>query len=192
MNHTPEAVAYHEAGHAVIALAMRISVEHATIRKMGESLGHVMPHLSLDDLFDEVLPYSGRKEIIFDLAGPVAECMLLRCKEDELFNFPEVSEAYEKCRTGVADGVECNKLFAHYIRQANRILLRRWREVELIARSLISRNQLSGQQIRWLISHCPRTGVICEGCGSWLKDQRELTGHYLGMHKFVMERPRHD
>jgi ATP-dependent Zn protease len=65
-----KALAYHEAGHAVIARMLGISIEYATLRALdgdARALAHSAAHLAPDDL--EAL----EKDAIVALAGPTAQ-----------------------------------------------------------------------------------------------------------------------
>jgi ATP-dependent Zn protease len=143
-------IAYHEAGHAVVAYRLGIEVEHVTIVPDHDSRGHFV-HA---DLFCAPGCGSDRanleRAIKISLAGPLAQARLLR----RLDRRRGGRQDYD-CASGLARylaGSAGEREFLRYQERRTHALVDHfWNEIELVAQALIERDQLSGAEVKDII-----------------------------------------
>lgn len=165
-------VAFHEAGHAVIAHLRSEAVLHASIVPSHESLGRVTQLALLGKptprcdpgLRERVL---SRIEIL--LAGPAAEAQRLArlAGPHDLLNravalFDETADGQEDLKSAIRlakavsfSGTEAKHL-VHFLhrRVAGRFSAheRIWQAVEMLAVALVEHGELHGSHVHWVIS----------------------------------------
>jgi ATP-dependent Zn protease len=143
-------IAYHEAGHAVVAHRLGVEVEHVTIVPDHTSRGHFV-HA---DLFCARGLGSDRanleRAIAIYLAGPLAQARLLR----RLDRRRGGRQDYD-CASGLARylaGAAGEREFLRYQERRTHALVEHyWNEIELVAQALIKRDQLSGPEVKDII-----------------------------------------
>ena len=149
-------IAYHEAGHAVVAHRLGVEVEHVTIVPDHTSRGHI----THGDLFCTHGRGSDRanleRAIAICLAGPLAQAWLLR--------------RYSERRCGGRQDYDCASGLARYLagsagereflrcqeRRTHALVEQYWNEIELVARALLERDQLSGAEVKHIIEEPER------------------------------------
>jgi ATP-dependent Zn protease len=144
-------IAYHEAGHAVVAHRLGVEVEHVTIVPDHTSRGHFVH----DDLFCARGLGSDRanleRAIAICLAGPLAQAWLLRRYSERRC---DGRQDYD-CASGLARylaGAAGEREFLRYQERRTHALVERyWNEIELVAQALIERDQLSGAEVKDII-----------------------------------------
>lgn len=145
---TTDAVAYHEAGHAVVALAIGVDVVAAVLLRDpngGEPGGGVTP------CSKERGRNRAREDESIALAGPVAEARYHQLQFGGDFK-------HWLCRslTGNTDG-DMHKLAgqgaldADQIEFVDGVLCDQWQQVARLAQSLLQKSKLSGAEIRSLL-----------------------------------------
>lgn len=141
MPHSPKrrSTAYHEAGHAVVALALGIPFSYVTVIRRGDSLGHI----SLGDLerHQATVGWSdqeirARASIVF-AAGAEAE---------RIAGIPSGGWSGDKASvTRLA--IHPERLWAFSGVAAAELLLLRWEMVEAVAEQLLARRVLTENHV---------------------------------------------
>ena len=160
---TDESIAYHEAGHAVVALRLGLPFSSATIVASDEYLGAVMTSASrrrgrrITDL-DE-------KHVMWDIAGPLSERMFTGYDGD--FTEPEITRALDLCEgritieasldDGYLDTEKAVQRLGKLIDKTQRILKKDWDLVVIIAQALLAERTLSRQKIRAIVERARKT-----------------------------------
>ncbi len=148
-----EATAYHEAGHAVAALALRVRFKHVTIipnEEEGEA-GHLelgRAHMNaMVTGADKVL----RKHLIITLAGEACQAV----REGGRLELPQGSYRSDRGTVGNLllayspfDEVRQQVWFEEGEREALDLIRNRWSAVEAVASALLEHSRLSYAQVR--------------------------------------------
>jgi len=132
--------AYHEAGHAVIAILLDVPFSSMDIAPDG--LGGCVDFLYYDrlDLID-------KRQFLCDIAGPIAERWFrARVHRDEDGLDPEILETYYVLRRGFIEETAL-QLLEFYMQLAGDILKLHWSQVQLIAETLLERNRLTRREV---------------------------------------------
>lgn len=149
------ATAYHEAGHAVVAYRLGAEVRHVTIVPDHDSRGH----FAHGDLFCALGRGSDRanleRAIKICLAGPLAQKRFRRrsyCRRNGRQDYD--------CATGLARylaGSAGEREFLRYQERRTHALVEHyWNEIELVARALLERDELSGTEVKNIIEEPER------------------------------------
>jgi hypothetical protein len=149
---TDRATAIHEAAHAVIALALGVAVDYATVIADDDDVGHVLTGQARSEQpGDAVATFDGLvADAIISLAGPLAE----------LHDNPSASDA-EAWRGDIADIIERivtaldllggdadpAELIEGLHDQAARLVDENWHQIERLAEALQRDGFLTGDQI---------------------------------------------
>jgi hypothetical protein len=112
------AVAYHEAGHAVLHVLAGQQVESVTIVPTKEYLGQTR-------LASSAQPVDGYRTLICLLAGPVAEALTTGCVNHE----------------GATDDLE------QIVGLVKPLLMRGWYQIDWVAQALLAKKSLTGDEV---------------------------------------------
>ncbi|MDM8519877.1 hypothetical protein QUF64_07500 [Anaerolineales bacterium HSG6] len=151
-NPTKEEVAYHEAGHAVIAHYLGIAIDYATIEPNKNIVGQVRYTISLDKL-----PPS--QQVMITLAGPIAEDMVTASPRfvtfEDLMTY-SASDGHGVLRVinKYQDQVDMD---GHY--EVATYLLNKYRPaVEAVAQALLDEGKLLGENLVAMIDASRKSG----------------------------------
>jgi len=153
---TLEAIAYHEAGHVVAHIVLKIPLESAMIRPMWGVEGSLGGVTTVHDRWSKK---SWReKEYVCILAGPICQCMVSRNpywwkSGGKVCASPEIFEVLDSLRKSCPTEDEAVRRFQYYVNWTERMLVRFSAKVHLIAAALIDNEHLTSEQIRWLFIH---------------------------------------
>ncbi len=142
-----EATAYHEAGHAVMALALGRPVAHVSVRPGREFLGTCAFGKAVFRPSEDWL----EREALIALAGAAAEA---RRTGEYAWNAAARDQVYAEAlalqRAGGAR--QANRLLRRLLAKAEHLLAREenWRAVERLAAELLRRGEISGRTARHL------------------------------------------
>jgi hypothetical protein len=154
--------AYHEAGHVVMAFALRRAVRHVSIVPDDSSDGRLVKH-KLTDNFHPDYESDARtrrlveREIMICLAGGVALAKFQGNRrdlgDDQDWRHAVYLADYVSSGVGgyVGDDGEATVAYLRWLQVRAKILLSlpwHWRAVEEIAQSLVERKELSGREAR--------------------------------------------
>lgn len=145
-------LAYHEAGHACIALTLGVEVFYATIRPRYEDAGHVLQQA--------IGTLTVHDALLITLAGPSAQRRhfpLLRVFADDLedpMGRYDTAQARALLRAlhgsdSTADDAITDAL-AQWRTRADRVVERHWPWIKAVAEALEQRQRLSGDEIAQL------------------------------------------
>lgn len=150
-----EATAYHEAGHAVVALALGRLVQEISVLPRRDRLGHCQHRKarlrSAADLLEN--------EALIALAGVVAEA---RFTGVYAWNMAATDLRYVRDLVVQRVGPRrAERLERRLIAKAEHVLAQEghWRAVELIAAELVKRGSISGRAARHLFEQGVRDGA---------------------------------
>jgi hypothetical protein len=147
----PEAVAYHAAGHAVMAFHLRRGIKYVTIESDERAARHLqetkMPGFR-PDLKDQKAKIED--QILISLAGPQAEKM-----KTGRWNSKSAAGDYQ-CAVDLGlyvcpEGGELNTYLRWLGIRCARLVELRWREIEALAAELLVHKRLGARRIRAII-----------------------------------------
>jgi hypothetical protein len=149
---TAQATAYHEAGHAVMALALGRPVDRVTVRARADRLGTCFFGKAVFRPSEDWL----EREILIALAGPAAEA---------LHTGEYAWEEGERDRTYAYDlalqraggsARQAQKLERRMLAKVEHLLAKEgnWRAVERLAAELLRVGEISGRAARHLFNEC--------------------------------------
>jgi hypothetical protein len=159
-----QCTAYHEAGHAVAALALDRAVKRVSIVPDGEReiLGHCLntrlpswfqPDVYRYDIMDNRTRLALEREILVLLSGPVAEARF-KGRHNWRGARGDISAAYQLAGYLCSSTRETNKYIDWLIERVRNLLDSyhgtRWRAVRYIARELLSKKTINGKTTREL------------------------------------------
>jgi hypothetical protein len=150
--HPRERTAYHEAGHIVAAIEKGIRISYATIVPTKTRKGYVQPVGRLVPKDPDLQRTFVEKEIIFLLAGPAAEQMLVG-RESIGDKLDDVRvEEFLAC---LHSDPQVRKAYLIYLMKlVGQILVHDWDLVTALAQALMSRGVLTGDEIDKLVVDC--------------------------------------
>lgn len=156
---SPTVVAYHEAGHAVVAKCLGVAVRRATIIPEDGSAGHVL-HTRMSRKMSEAIEFADRfslsrlqaeKRVMVSLAGELAQ---RRFDPNSVHpdhgagdreHIAHILERYAGCDS---DGViDMRKHYALLEEWTDQLLAQKWYLVQAVADALVERRTLSKQEI---------------------------------------------
>jgi ATP-dependent Zn protease len=147
-----QAIAYHEAGHAVIACHYHRAVEHVTIVPEKDSLGHVQQGHSSAKIRPDI-DWNNKtekwieREIEITLAGPIAESEFTGREV-------KIEGTDRKTAIDLAWRMYEGKVLTAYwnfMTEKTRAVVKSpivWAQIEAVAHALVDRRKLNGSQIR--------------------------------------------
>lgn len=145
-----EATAYHEAGHAVASVRLERSISYVTIIPKGDSLGHVR-YRGRSNRSESSWRGEGflTRDAITTLAGPLAE----RRYRGRGNHIGATSDYHTLSDTALhhLGNVEVANTWLRYCQARAVALLNApgvWDQVEAVARELLARNALTGDEVR--------------------------------------------
>ena len=131
-----EIAAYHEAGHAVVALALSVTALHVSIKPSGDSLGRVIHH---------GLPAPDDDSAVFiSLAGPFAQKRFAP-ESNWLTSDIAIVEQIVAKRGGTA--AETKKHLMALCDHALRIVDYFWNDIQVTAQALLKHRTMTGNEI---------------------------------------------
>jgi ATP-dependent Zn protease len=148
-----EATAYHEAGHAVMALALGRPVDRVSVRPNSEMLGVCHFRKPVFRPSEDWL----EREILIALAGLAAEARHTGVYAwDEAGRDRRYVEELALQRAGSAK--QAARLERRLLSKAEHVLSQdgNWRAVERLAAELLRRGEVSGRAARHLFEECQR------------------------------------
>jgi hypothetical protein len=156
-----EATAYHEAGHAVVSLALRRAVRRVSIIADDDTLGRCSSN-PIGDWFRPDFNISGRErniietETIILLAGFHAEARFAG-RRNHVGAASDMHKAVELL-TWLAEGEALEKYLAWLnVRSKNLVNTpQNWRAIEYVARELLAPRKISGRAVRQLYRQAQR------------------------------------
>ena len=146
------AMAYHEAGHAVACYYMHVKINSATIIPDEVSLGHVRPENMFRGLNPEA-DLSGRvrlqieRAIIISLAGMAAQRRFSKRSWRQYHGSSDFRSAGDLALYIGGDGAGATA-FLHWLQlRADQLVEAQWRDIECVARALMKRKTMTGDEI---------------------------------------------
>ena len=137
MERQREIAAYHEAGHAVVALALSVKALHVSIEPMGNSAGRVTHH---------GLPAPDEDSAIFiALAGPIAQRRF--APESEWLAGSDVAIVDQIIAKHGGTAAQNKKRLASLCEHANQIVEYFWRDIAVAAKALLKHKTMTGNEI---------------------------------------------
>jgi hypothetical protein len=132
----PNIAAHHEAGHAVIALALSVTHLHASIEARGNSVGRVTHH-GLPPLDDD-------SAMLIALAGPLAQKRF--APESEWFtgDFAVVDQIIAK---SAGRATQRDERLVSLCEHADQMIEYFWDDIAVTAKALLRHKSMSGDQI---------------------------------------------
>lgn len=128
--------AHHEAGHAVVALALSVTRLHVSIEPMGNSLGRVAHH--------GLPPPDDNSAMLIALAGPLAQRRLAPESEWLTSDFASVDQIIAKSGGTTAQRDQRLKSLCE---QADQMINYFWDDITVTAETLLKRKTMTGDEI---------------------------------------------
>jgi hypothetical protein len=150
-----EEVAYHEAGHAVVAFALKLGVKRLTIDPEGGAAGSV-EHLRASFSNDQMNEYEEKygkarlrirvePDLVVFLAGEIAQSMAGPSYDG---SWEDRGDAINRAER-FCDSIEETEAYVSWLHvRASDLLRRHWLAVEAVARALLERKTLIGAVAR--------------------------------------------
>ena len=181
--------AYHEAGHAVVALLLGIEITEVFINRQQPDSGRVLfrvaslyPQHRRASWVDAPFRWArllsfDQRNAVFTLAGPLAEAKLLGKPLRTLGSIGDLEVVHQLVRStntpsgqihGVVD-LGANMFFERTIRRTRRILSRPpvWAAVTEVASNLLSWHRLTSddvaEMVQWAFGGCRQMGLFAGG-----------------------------
>jgi ATP-dependent Zn protease len=165
---TIDAVAHHEAGHAVAAAVLGVPFDYATIQGNREknTLGHTMfapPPITMrgGDQWSEILDEltedrDSRSRIICALVGRRAEEKFLGAKVESGFagDYRIVLRLFRCMGVRNQDG----RLYRELDGEATRLVATHWPEVTAVAKGLMDKERLSANEVKGIVGKIQESG----------------------------------
>lgn len=152
-------VAYHEAGHAVVRVALGLEPCPVEIRTDGTGLAHGTERLEHGDR------WIIERQILWTLAGPVAEARAARCSLISVFWGGGASD-WAHARERLATPCPYLNDLDSYEQWARELVGEHWQGIERVAVALLERGRLDGSTVADLAGlDLPRRETLA-ACGS--------------------------
>jgi ATP-dependent Zn protease len=152
--HNLKRTAYHEAGHAVMAMAKGCALRRISIRPRGDLLGSTMAGTR------RVGPVADQKNIAVALAGHIGEQMAVGKLAAAALegSLDDMTAAYKLMRRrGFKTHAAQEQEYWRVGLAVHDELRARWRAVRALARALLEREHLSGKEARRIIREALET-----------------------------------
>ena len=151
-----EAMAYHEAAHAVVAHALGVKLKSATIvppAVQGGELPHRSPLRGLKLEIDgtERTRLDAQHAIAVCLAGFIAHRRQRPQTWREFQGRSDVEEAFDLALRAYGSGELASSMIAAVLHQTIGLVQRRWGDIEVVAAALLDRRKLTGREIDQLL-----------------------------------------
>jgi ATP-dependent Zn protease len=147
-----DAIAYHEAGHAVACIKLRVRVRKATIIPVdADVLGHVSHAnvyggVRLDIETSDRARLRAERDILIALAGDAAERKF--CKRRRFGGGADYERAVDAA-LHLCSSAKATEAFVNWLAVAAADLVEsQWAAIERVAKALIERKTLTGAQVR--------------------------------------------
>ncbi|MDG2014018.1 MAG: hypothetical protein P8J33_10955 [Pirellulaceae bacterium] len=154
-----ERTAYHEAGHAVMAIRYKISFKYVTIEpsESEDTLGHVKfreypTWLDLENVDERTNRWS-EKRILVSLAGQAAECHLIG-RENWIGAGQDWENAVSIAAKRFDPASKTLGPYLNYLRERVKeeiASLQNWDDIEALASELLEQKRLSARAVRQLL-----------------------------------------
>lgn len=144
-----ESIAYHEAGHAVIAIKLNVPVEYSSIIPTDEYDGATKYKKVSYSSIEEMAVYINNKIIVM-LSGAIA-AEKFKNVESSLCAMNDYNEA-SKLIEGVYGVEQKDKNLALFLIEARKSVIHYEKKIEAVANELIVKRKLSGEQIERLLT----------------------------------------
>lgn len=152
-----EQVAYHEAGHAVVARWLHLKFKMVTIVPGEDSLGHLLHVPTPRSENPELNPWTDRMRLQMEryamcaLAGVAAQRRLRPSSVRSYHGSVDYANVVKRLDCFAGDDKEITlwaRLLAHRVRN---LIALRWPAVEAVAAALLERKRLTGDEVRDVI-----------------------------------------
>lgn len=147
-------VAYHEAGHAVMAIALGINLQKVTLIPENDSAGHCkLEKISVGDGADDSPRACKRIESLamISLAGAIAQRIQNRRSLRHYRSMPDYKSACDAAMALNGSGRQ-EAAWLKWIEIRTEDILRfRWRAVEALSQELVLRRTLKGSEARAVV-----------------------------------------
>lgn len=181
---TRHAVAYHEAGHAVVGVRLRWAIKEVSIVRTADTFGHIIhPRSSVDYWAAEEVASQRRRsgidprsvadplgdpahsrlrlarariDIAVRLAGPKAEKRFTGKWNDDVGGFDRFQVLDLALQLAHELSVTADRIIVHESVRASRLLDANWPCVEAVAAALLERDQLTGREVRVIVNAAMR------------------------------------
>jgi hypothetical protein len=153
--------AYHEAGHAVAAAALRLGLSYVTVAECEDSWGHCS-HPTPRRVKELGFSYASerwlRRQMVATYAGPVAQLRMMGLRSVDEEGWVELSGATDDLAriVGLAEAISSDEgrqlravRAAH--ERADRVVARHWSAVHAVAAMLLERERVSGREVRCIV-----------------------------------------
>lgn len=166
------AVAFHEAGHAVVSVCERMPVVRVTIVPDGDTdgvcVGRPWPASRSPEFFNDSRTKTRlRKQIRVLFAGPIAEARSQGTKDWDLDENSWDAQSIAECALEHSHD-RATELCAAEQRHAEVLVTEHWAAIAAVAEALLNRGILSGRRVRELVKRsaaCGRLGIDGAGIG---------------------------
>jgi hypothetical protein len=166
-------IAYHEAGHAVVAFVLHRRFTHVSIIPDDTNLGHVRTP-KLPPAFQPDSDYSGatrklcEKEAMVSLGGPIAERVKIGRTMWKGAD-SDVKHAFDMCIYHCGNDVETNAYLNWLMERTKSVLSfgRQWAAVEALAQELVVRKYIGERLAR---------KIVREAFENWSKQEQQQRG----------------
>lgn len=141
MSHHREAVAYHEAGHAVVARLLHFDVDYVTLKSIGDASGHCM----ITKTGWRRTPKQAELLLIITMAGQLAQAKYTGdptsdgSYEDDNRHIKSLQRETHRSRDELGD-------------EAVALVKNNWAAISDVARELLSYETISGERLDIIIS----------------------------------------
>ena len=156
-----EIAAYHEAGHAVMAVLTRTPLRDTTIvaSRLGASSGATRlerSHVSERIAAKAKLAAAGHRHILrracFDIAGEIAQRRFAPSSWRTLHSHSDLTNVSRLLDTLGLSETRLNALVKAIVIWADSVIQANWSRVEAVASELLKRGTLTGAQVRQIVA----------------------------------------
>ena len=143
-----ESTAYHEAGHAVIHYLEDIPMEYVTIIPTEECLGQVKCEIDINEVVD-----SGREKCEAEIMAVYAGGLAVKIAKGARYNkgVSTDNRIAQDIAMEICSDKEINTFLRWLYIRTEEVLKMNWYMVEAIAKALLKKKQLSGDEVKEII-----------------------------------------